>query len=466
MKIFLRIFVFLIITLPINLVGQSVVFTYDQYIDQVRKHHPIMYRIDLMEENAAAVETVARGAFDPKIEADYNNKSFDDKNYYSLLSGGLKVPTWYGIEAKAGYERNNGEFLSSSDILPEFGLWSAGISIPLGKNLVIDERRAELKKAKIFQNSTEQEQIILRNGLIFQASKAYLDWQYAFQLTQIAQEGVRLAEIRLRNTILSFENGDVPAIDTLEATISLQNREIALTNAEINLVKTINKLQVFLWIDGFVPLEMEDNLVPEELKGMQFIEETLLLEGSIEQVVASHPELQIYTFKNESLEVDKALGKEGLKPDLRLNFQPLVTAGSNGGFQSFSANDYKIGGSFYYPILQRKERGKLKMIDVKQREVVADAAQKGQEIRTKLRMLTQNNNQLQEVFATQSESVINTKLLLDAENLKFSIGESSIFLLNSRESKYLEARMKVIDILRKIIGNRIELLYVAANFEV
>ena len=40
------------------------------------------------------------------------------------------------------------------------------------------------------------------------------------------------------------------------------------------------------------------------------------------------------------------------------------------------------------------------------------------------------------------EMITNYQLLLSAENEKFRIGESSLFLVNSREQKLIEAQMK------------------------
>ncbi len=41
------------------------------------------------------------------------------------------------------------------------------------------------------------------------------------------------------------------------------------------------------------------------------------------------------------------------------------------------------------------------------------------------------------------QMVVGYRSLLDAENEKFNIGESSIFLLNSREQKLLDAQLKL-----------------------
>ncbi len=42
-----------------------------------------------------------------------------------------------------------------------------------------------------------------------------------------------------------------------------------------------------------------------------------------------------------------------------------------------------------------------------------------------------------------NELVLNaTKLLLDTENIKFQMGESSLFLINTRELKFIETELK------------------------
>jgi outer membrane protein TolC len=47
-------------------------------------------------------------------------------------------------------------------------------------------------------------------------------------------------------------------------------------------------------------------------------------------------------------------------------------------------------------------------------------------------------------LALYRETVANYQRLLDAELRKFSIGESSIFLINSRENKLIDAQLKLI----------------------
>jgi hypothetical protein len=71
----------------------------------------------------------ARGA-DPKLTL--IKKQFKDTEYYSILNSSFKIPTWYGIEIKAGFDQNEGYYLNPENTVPNAGLTSLGISVPLG----------------------------------------------------------------------------------------------------------------------------------------------------------------------------------------------------------------------------------------------------------------------------------------------------------------------------------------------
>jgi len=116
----------------------STVLSFDDYVVIVKVHHPVAFQARLLEDRASGSMRIARGGFDPKVDGSWSQKSFDGKNYYQIGEGSFKVPMWYGLEVKAGYEANNGQFLDDSDFVPDAGLWSLGISAPLGRGLVLD----------------------------------------------------------------------------------------------------------------------------------------------------------------------------------------------------------------------------------------------------------------------------------------------------------------------------------------
>lgn len=434
------------------------VFTLSEYLSIVRDNHPVFYQANILNNKVDAIQRIARGGFDPKIEGDWDHKSFDGKNYYSLANGQLKIPTWYGIELKAGYDRNQGVFLNQSDQLPLRGLWNAGISVPLGKGLVIDERRAELQRADIYQRANKVEQQMLINQLTFDALDTYLQWQAAYNLRDIAIEGLTLASQRLTGTVSSFINGDKPAIDTLESYISLQVRQLELAKAEQILENSRLAINNFLWQEGEIPLELDSASIPETLDITLLQSKVDSLSIMQDEILLTHPEVLLYEYKIDDLKVKNRLAREELKPDIRVTYNPLISSTQDALIGSFNANDYKVGASVYYPIFLRKERGKLQLNKLEIEENTYSQKLKRQEVNIKLNTYLNNIDQTQRQFFIAEETINNYRLMLSAENKKFEIGESSIFLINSREIKYLESRYKQVENAQKLIYNKIKYL--------
>ena len=80
MKTFYLLFFF-----AVNFVSAQVTseMSFNEYLGMVKKFHPLVKIADLEISQAQANLLMARGAFDPKLEADFNNKEFGDKKYFS-----------------------------------------------------------------------------------------------------------------------------------------------------------------------------------------------------------------------------------------------------------------------------------------------------------------------------------------------------------------------------------------------
>ena len=153
--------------------SSKTVLNFEEFIGIVREHHPLAFAANLQSEKGAATLTKARGGFDPKLFGTVDQKYYDDKQYFSYVHAGLKIPTWFGISVDGGYDLNEGAYLNPSSRVPDNGLWYAGLNITLAKGLLIDDRRAELQQAKIYQESAQMEQRIMLNQLYYDASTAY-----------------------------------------------------------------------------------------------------------------------------------------------------------------------------------------------------------------------------------------------------------------------------------------------------
>ncbi len=464
MKIYLRILCtgFLVTMSFLNssyLCQDSTILSFDKFIKIVKEHHPLMVVANNKIREGIANQTLARGGFDPTLYGNLDQKYFDDKQYYSTLYTGLKIPTWFGVTLDAGYEQNRGVFLSPENTVPDEGLWFAGISVPLGKGLVIDKRRTDLRQASIYLQSTQAERNNMVNELILRASSTYWEWFSSFYNYQVYQEAVTNATFRLQAIKQSAFLGDRPLIDTLEASIQLQDRQINLLEANMNLMKNQAMLEVFLWADGKTPLELDEKTIPESKNDILIKNIDPSIETQINTIVENHPIAYIYQFKIEKMSLTRKLKAENLKPEINLKYNPLAENQNNNPLSNYSINNYKWGASFYFPIFIRKERGDLQKYKIYEENAQLDFVNKLQELTYKVNVELVNLENTSSQIDIYISNVSSYKKLLDSELVLFQNGESSLFMINSREIKYIESQIKWISSISKNQNAVVKLKY-------
>lgn len=92
-----------------------------------------------------------------------------------------------------------------------------------------------------------------------------------------------------------------------------------------------------------------------------------------------------------------------------------------------------------------------------------ELANKSIELDFKLNALKQNIGLLAEQLQNAERSVKYSKQLVEAEKLKFTNGESSLFILNARESKWLESELKLSEYKLKFIKTVLNIIYLKGN---
>ncbi|MGY3792537.1 TolC family protein [uncultured Aquimarina sp.] len=417
------------------------ILNFQEYLGFVKKHHPIAKQAELTISVGEANLLKSRGGFDPKIEVDYDRKDFKGSEYYDLLNATFKVPTWYGIELKANFEQNEGIFLNPERTVPDEGLYSAGISVPIAQGLLINERMAALKKARLFRDQTKADRDILVNEILYNASLAYFNWLEAYNEKEIYQNFLINAQTRFEGIKKSALAGDKAIIDTVEAKITVQNRQLSLEQSKVKLMKSSLELSNFLWIGNNIPIELQPNVIPDNDVDA-VIDQTLQIQQAMisEVDLENHPKLRSLNYKIEGLEVDRKLKANKLLPKINLEYNFLTPSPEVAN--SFNNADYKGGVTFEFPLFLRKERGAVKLAKYKIQDSQYELASVQLQIENKVNAIT---NEL-DSFTTQNQliaDIVNDyTTLLRAEERKFSFGESSVFLINSRESKLIDAELK------------------------
>lgn len=419
------------------------VMTLSEYLGYVKNYHPIVKQANLIINNSEAKLLKARGAFDPKIEVDFDKKQFKEKEYYNKLNGAFKIPTWYGVEFKANFEQNEGIYLNPENTVPEDGLYSAGISISLAKGFLMNQRMADIKKAKFFLNQAKEDQQILVNEILYNASITYFNWLKTFNEKKVYEDFLNNAEIRFKGTKKAFMEGEKPAIDTLEAGITLKTRKLNLEKSRIKLVKSSLELSNFLWLNDNTPIELKENIIPD-IDAVNSIDASLniALFNNKNFDINQHPKIKSLGFKIESLTIDKRLKLNSLLPKIDVQYNFLTQNAEQ--INSLNTQNFKAGINFSMPLFLRKERGDLKLARIKLKDLEFENKTTKVIIKNKVNAIQQELKSYTVQNNYTADIVKDYNTLLKAEERKFFLGESSLFLVNYREAKYIDAKLKAI----------------------
>lgn len=427
-----------------------------EYLGYLKKYHPIIKQARLKTTEGEIKLLKARGAFDPKIEVDYDKKKFKKKDYFDKLNASFKIPTWYGIEFKANYEDNSGIFLNPELTVPENGLYSAGVSISLARGLLTNERMATLRMAKVYTRQAQADQQLAINDILYKAIDTYFEWLKSYQTQQTYQVFLRNASDRLRNVKNSFIQGDKPAIDTLEANINLNSRILDLEKSKLMYIKSKLKLANFLWLQDNIPLELEDAIIPDvnTYTNIDSILELKTLDSNRE-IVNRHLKIQSLELKKESLLIDKRLKLNNLLPKIDFNYNFITSKYQD--ITNFDTSNYKAGLNVSVPLFLRKERSDLRLAKLKLKDMYFSIAANKVNLSNKINSIRNEINSYENQTQLLGDLVDDYKRLVRAEERMFTLGEGSLFRINYREVKLIETQLKAIDTRYKYLNSKASL---------
>lgn len=443
-------FLLLVLNSGINVAfSQSEIIKPDSFLMRVLQYHPLANRASLRKDVAAAELLKSKGLLDPSLSSGGQQKYFGGKDYYSLINGEIKIPTYYGIDFKAGYDLNRGAFLSPENSTPDNGLLYGGISLPLGQGLLIDERRATIRNAKTGLEIGRLEDLDLKNELLYNAAYQYWNWFRAYNTLKILEDAGSVATQRLEAVKSFAVNGDRPAIDTIEAGIQVQNIQLSLVSSQLDFQQSQNVLYTFLWNEDNRPVSNNNLTMPVNTAfAVDMIEKdlsTLIMALNIED----HPYLGQLKNKLIQLDTDMKMKKDKLKPRLNIQYNPLSEAIGSRIITDYNINNYKWGLEFKMPLFLRKERGDIKLANLKIKDTELDLQQKTVELDAKLNNYINEWNNTRTQIEIFQKAVQQYRQMLEAERRLFDLGESSLFLINTREQAYIQANIKLTELIAK-----------------
>ena len=213
----------------------------------------------------------------------------------------------------------------------------------------------------------------------------------------------------------------------------IQDNEMLLNNAK-------QILENYLWQNN-QPIALNNNIVPEAIETQNMLPPA---SSEINNLLNTHPQILEKNYKRAYYEVELRAKKDKLKPKLKLKYMPLLKTSENNILPNYALPNYKWGFEFAMPLLFRSERAGVQKSQLKIQNVDWSVAEKRNELQNKIEASLQKQQMLRKQIALQQQNLAGYKKLLDAENTKFEYGESSVFLVNKRQEKYIDSKIKLI----------------------
>ena len=130
---------------------------------------------------------------------------------------------------------------------------------------------------------------------------------------------------------------------------------------------------------------------------------------------------------------------------------------------NYRFEDYKIGVNFSFPLFLRKERGSLGLAKLKLQDTQLELDFERVRLNNKISAQQTEIESLTQQQAVIDRLVEDYTTMVRSEERLFSFGESSVFLINSRENSLISARLQQIANQNRYFISNAELFRTMAN---
>jgi outer membrane protein TolC len=314
-----------------------------------------------------------------------------------------------------------------------------GMIFSLVRNREIDERRFKVQDAEFEQTLAGVDLILTQLTTQLKAQHAYGEWVAAGHIFKVYEDLLTLAKERQTNLVARIKAGDAPAIMAVENKQNLLKRKALLNEAELHFIKRSNDLSLF-WRD-----EKGDPCVPT-LKNLPTHFPSLKIptlqevEEDITRVLEKRPELQLLQVQMQQQRNRVRLGENTLLPKidvgLEVDYTPRNTPGRSQEPETIGLVKLSV------PLHTNLGEGQIAAAQAHLRRLHQEQRLITDTIRTELHNLAAELKVSHDNLDLSHEEVSLAEKMQNAERQLLFNGASNMFLLNSREEKTAEAKVK------------------------
>ncbi len=415
----------------------------DEVLSAADTHFPKVQAALAKQDAAAGKLQEANGAFDLRLDGESKLRSsgYYDGNY---AGGKLVQPIApLGGEIYAGYRSGTGTFPVYNEDLhtKNGGEVGAGVIFSLLRNRDFDDRRFKVKSAEWNQKAARLDTILTRLATQLKALYAYGEWVVAGETFKVYEDLLNLAQERQKNLVKQIHAGSEAKIKATENEQNLVKRQAFLNDAKRELIKRGNQVSLYWRDQSGNPVMPTHEQLPRHLSALP-LPEKAAIEADIVTVVQYRPELKIIDLNLQEQNSRVRLGENSAMPKVDLGFD--VSQDQGRGPSRFDGTEGIVSLKVSVPLQRNIGNGQANAAKAQIRQLESEQRLTADTIMTELRGivadLDANNANLQ----LSNREVALAEQVETAERKLLDNGSSNIFLVNSREEKTAEARIKKI----------------------
>ncbi len=437
----------LLILLPLGLAAEPL--TEERLIKLVRANHPVLERARLDLKRAEAKRLEKQGAFDARVGGGTRflryNSSAGIGQVQKVLESRFSVDflTRYGIGVSTGFKRAAGDIKTPVKPTGEDGEYFLELTVPLLRGLGQNPKAAAESQAFLGEDQALLKLRRTELKLLQDALSNYWAWVGAKRKLEVEERLLRLAKVRVEAIEHKIASGLLPKINLVEAQREVQRRLGRVLKAERTLQKTAFKLGLFLWQSPLQPAPVPemDQIPPSVPEPANFTR--IQLESGKLSALEGRPELQALDLAQELAAIDRELARNQLLPRLDL----VLSQGYQTGDDAIEGPVIKAGVKMSLPVLRRAAKGRLQQAMLTLSNLDLQKKQSIQAVMIEVADWFSQINATYERYLAARRELEFARKLEQGEKDAFTLGDSTLFLVNRRERATGEAHLKLIDIL-------------------
>ena len=427
----MRLFTLVMMFVYLSSLNAQELFSRDKIVQYLTKENPYVYSAIGNEYIYKEKYHYNLGEFDTKILAKYDKKEYPVSKG-EFLNVGVAKPIENGMEFSLGYRRAEGTQEYNNIKTSKDGEMLLGVKIPVFSVVNDTSKRklnlnsASLDSAKYSYKSKDN----LRK-LYFEVLKIYTELLYHKEVLKIEEELLNRAKDREYIVEKRVKNGALAEIEKVEMKQQIINREQRIITAQ-NLYSA--SLENFL---KYLNLSSHDFNRMYTLPSLPEVQKSYLnIDEVITQALEQRADLKIYDYELKKINLQEKQTNVMKYPKFNVSLYGVHDFKYDNGFKVALDMDFPIQRRQYEASYAKNYKSIKNIQSMKNRQIL--------DIKTNLRNIIYSLNNVYKNINNSTAEIVLVKKLQKAEQKKYKLGMSNLFMLNQREVYTLQVKKKLL----------------------